>query len=60
MSWFVNAKITKVNNTCYTLRVTTTWFFVWNVEDFFVFTTLAEAKEKLLTLRCKGNLLIKE
>jgi len=59
-AWFVSATITKVNNTCYTLTIINTWYFVFTHKEYFVFTTLAEAKAKLLENRCKGNLLIKE
>ena len=60
MSWFISAQITKVNNTCYTLTIINTWYFVFEHKEYFVFTTLDEAKAKLLEHRCKGNLLIKE
>ena len=60
MAWFVSAQITKVNNTCYTLTIINTWYFVFTHKEYFVFTTLAEAKAKLLENRCKGCLSIKE
>ena len=56
--WFISAKIQKINDTCYTLRIFTTWYFLWQVQEFFVFTTLEEAKAKLLEIRCKGNLTV--
>jgi len=60
MAWFVSATIEKINENCYTLRVNTTWFAFWQVEDFFVFTSLQDAKAKLLEIRCKGNLSVVE
>ena len=56
-AWFVSAKIEKIG-TCYLLRVKTTWWSFWTIEETYVFTSLQEAKEKLLDLRCKGNLVI--
>jgi len=58
--WFISAKIDKINESCYTLRICNTWYFLWQVENFFVFSTLEEAKAKLLEIRCKGNLTIKD
>ena len=58
--WFVSADIIKINNTCYTLTIISTWYFFFEHKEYFVFTTLAEAKAKLLEVRCKGNLMIKE
>ena len=58
--WFISAHVNKINDTCYTLRVRNTWYFLWEVENFFVFSTLEEAKAKLLEIRCKGNLTIKD
>jgi hypothetical protein len=60
MAWFIGASITKVNNTCYVLRIANTWFGFWKIEDTHVFSSLAEAKAKLLEIRCKGELTIKE
>jgi hypothetical protein len=58
--WFINARIVKVNNTCYTLTIISTWYMFFEHKDFYVFSSLAEAKEKLLSIRCKGELTIKE
>jgi len=60
MAWFIGATIDKVNNTCYVLRISNTWFGFWRIEDTYVFSSLAEAKAKLLDIRCKGELTIKE
>ena len=59
-AWFVEAIIEKQANNCYTLRVQTTWFFVWKVEEFSVHTSLADAKAHLLDMRCKGHMTVKE
>ena len=58
--WFIQASIVKVNNTCYTLTIISTWYMFFEHKDFYVFSTLEEAKEKLLSIRCKGELTIKE
>lgn len=59
MAWFVSAVIEKINNNCYMLRIRSTWYLIWSVEDVYVFNTLEEAKAKLLEIRCKGELTIK-
>ena len=58
--WFISAHVKKINDNCYTLRICTTWYMFWSDEQFFVFTTLEEAKAKLLEIRCKGNLTVED
>ena len=58
--WFLRADIKKINENCYTLRLYNTWYMFWQVQEFFVFTTLEEAKAKLLEIRCKGNLTVED
>ena len=58
--WFISASIVKVNESCYTLTILSTWYMFFEHKDFYVFSTLEEAKEKLLLVRTKGELTIKE
>lgn len=62
MGWdamFKSANITKCNN-CYVLSVTYSYYWLYNYNLIFVFSTIEEAKNKLIALRCHDNIQIVE
>ena len=58
MAWYISSQIKKINEHCYTLIIVHTWYFFWEHKEYFIFNTMEECKEQLITSRCKGALSI--
>jgi len=52
---FCRAEIKKVG-TCYYLKIYYTWYWVASFDETFVFESLVEAQDKLMSERCRGML----
>jgi hypothetical protein len=57
---FINARIDKINENAFVLKIVWNWFFVVDYEEVHVFSTLDEAKSKFLEIRADCRLHAKD
>ena len=59
MPWnklFISAAISTINESAYQLRITWSWYSVYEYDETFLFHTLDAAKSKFLEIRSRGQL----